>query len=51
MAAMMTKTPRLKMPIRGTFFERRSDRRKNIGSPTASMATSEVRLKTALVIR
>lgn len=51
MAAMMTKTPRLKIAMRGIFFDSRNDKRKNIGNPTASMATSEVRLKTALVIR
>jgi hypothetical protein len=45
------KTPKLKIPMRGIFFDNRNERRKNIGKPMASMATSEVKLKTALVIR
>ena len=47
----MTKTPRLKIPTRGIFLDRRNDMRRNIGNPIASMATSDVRLKTAFVIR
>ena len=51
MAAMITKTPRLNIPTSGIFFDRRNDMRKNIGNPTASIATSDVKLNTALVIR
>jgi hypothetical protein len=50
-AATMTNIPSEKIPIRGIFFDNRNDRRKNIGRPMASMATSEVKLKTALVMR
>ena len=51
MAATMVKTPKLKIPMRGIFFDNRNDKRRNIGRPMASMATSEVKLKTALVMR
>lgn len=47
----MTKMPKLKIAMSGIFFDNRNDRRKNIGRPMASMATSEVKLKTAFVMR
>jgi hypothetical protein len=50
-AASMTKIPREKIKTSGTFFCHGRCMRRNIGSPIASITQSEVRLKTAFVIR
>lgn len=51
MAAMITKMPKLKIPTRGTFFDKGIWIRTNIGTPSKSMSTSEEMLKTAFVMR
>jgi len=50
-AAMITNIPRLKIPTRGIFFDKGIWIRMNIGTPSASMSTSEEILKTAFVIK
>jgi hypothetical protein len=50
-AATIVKIPKEKIKTTGIFFFSGRFRRRNMGRPMISIAQSEVRLKTAFVIR